>query len=113
MSPIITFNVDWVMVLTFITGTAVPLLVALVTTRETSPTRKALVLIGLSFIGSVLNEILDATIAGEPYDLGSGLFRWGTIAVVAIASYFGVWSRPNAAGESVASRVIEHGRKPS
>lgn len=97
-----------VLLLTLVVTVLLPLLVGIVTTKVTSPATKAVVLIVLSFVTSVLSEILSAVTTGESYDLVAGLFKWVAIAVIAIASYFGVWSRPTSSGESPAAFVVEN-----
>lgn len=95
-----------ILLLTFVVSILLPLLVGIVTTRVTSPATKAVVLVLLAFATSVLSEILTALVSGEPYDLVGGLFKFGGVAVIAIATYFGVWSRPDSSGISVATRVV-------
>ena len=96
-----------VLLLTFIVSTILPLLVGIVTTRVDSPMKKALYLIALSFGTSILSEILDAISTGLAYDITQGIFKFGTIATIAIASYFGVWSRPMSSGESLTDILID------
>lgn len=97
-----------VLLLTFVVSVLLPLLVGIVTTKVTSPARKAVVLVILSFVASVLSEVLNAVVSGTAYDLVTGLFKFGAIAVIAIASYFGVWSRPTSSGISPAAYVVEN-----
>lgn len=107
----IQFHIDGstvILLLTFIVSTLLPLLVGIVTTKVTSPARKAIALVVLSFVTSILSEVLTALVNQQPYDVVFGLFKFGGIAVVAIATYFGVWSRPTSSGESIASRVVEN-----
>lgn len=106
---LITFNLDLVLVLTFIVGTLLPLLVGLITAKVTSPARKAVLLAALSFVTSILSEILTALQEEQPYDVGHGLIKFLAIFVVAVATYFGVWSRPKSNGESVAEIVQSKG----
>lgn len=94
--------------LTFIVSIVLPLLVGIVTTRVTSPAKKAVVLIVLSFALSILSEILNAVVSETAYDLIGGLFRFGGVAVIAIASYFGVWSRPLSSGESISAKIVDN-----
>jgi len=102
----IVWNVDWIMVLTFVVATVLPLLVAIVTTKVTSSKAKGLLLAVLALITSVTSGILNALITGEPYDLGGqlvlllGVFSW------AVASYFGIWRAEGPGGEpSVADKL--------
>lgn len=108
---LITFNIDWILVLTFIVSALLPLVVGLVTNKVTSPVRKGVLLAVLAFITSILSEILAALVAGEAYDVGAGLAKWLAILVTAIASYFGILSRPKSDGESIAAAVAKKGVK--
>lgn len=101
-----------VLLLTFIVSTVLPLLVGIVTTRVTSPAAKAVTLAVLSFAASIISEIVDALVTESPYDLIAGLFKFGAIFLVAVGTYFGVWSRPLASGTSISSKLVNDvGRK--
>lgn len=104
----ITFNIDWILVLQFVLATLLPLAVGIVTTRVTAPNVKAVVLAFFALLAGIGTEIVNALIAEQAYDIGAGLFRFGTIFVVAVATHFGVWSRPNADGVSISARVQEN-----
>lgn len=105
----ITFDINWILVLQFVVATVLPLLVGIVTTKVTAPNIKAIVLAGLALISGVLTEILNALISQTPYDLGAGLASFVTIFIVSIAMHFGVWSRPGADGApSISQRVQEN-----
>lgn len=101
----IEFNIDWILVLQFVIATVLPLLVGIVTTKVTSPARKAILLAVLAFFAGILTEIVDALVRDAVYDVGAGLLRFGSILVVAIAMHFGVWSRPTSSGTSVSNTL--------
>ena len=105
----IEFNLDWPTVLTFVITILLPLLVGLVTTRVTSPASKAVLLAALAFVTSILSEVLTAVVNDQPYDIGSGLVKFLGIFVIAVATYFGLWSRPGKDGQSVAGKLVDKG----
>lgn len=102
----LVFDINWIAVLTFAIGTLLPLLVGIVTTKVTSPARKAVYLALLSFAASILTEIVNALTSGEAYNVGAGLLAFGAIFVLSVASYFGVWSRPTSSGESISAKLV-------
>lgn len=102
----INFDIDWVGVLTFIVGFVIPVLVGIITSKVTSPARKAVALALLSFFASIITEIVNALASQQAYNVGDGLLKFGAIFVVAVASYFGVWSRPTSSGTSISSRLV-------
>ena len=87
----ISFTIDWVLVLTFVTAILLPLLVGLVTKLATKPGVRAVLLALLSAVAGLLAELLNALTSGTPYDLGTALFTWVGVFVVAVATHFGVW----------------------
>lgn len=105
----ITFNIDWILVLQFVLATLLPIAVGIVTTKVTAPNVKAVVLAFFAFLAGILTEIADALVSETPYDVGAGLFRFGAIFFAAVAAHFGVWSRPGANGApSISARVQEN-----
>lgn len=106
----ITFNIDWILVLQFALATVLPLAVGIVTTKVTAPNVKAVVLAFFALLAGIGTEILNALVNATPYDVGAGLLTAGASFIVAVAIHFGVWSRPNKDGVSVADRVAEVGR---
>jgi hypothetical protein len=101
----IIWNVDWVMVLTFVVATLLPLLVAIVSTKLTDGKTKGILLAVLALATSILSGILDALVSGGTYDVGKqlvvllGVFAWS------VASYFGVWRAKGSDGESVTDKL--------
>lgn len=108
----IVFQPDLITVLTFVVGIVLPLLVGLVTTRTTSPARKAILLAALALVTSVLSGVLEAVTNGTEYDLFANFFVFLGVFVTSVAMYFGVWSRAGSSGESVSSILQDTGRTP-
>lgn len=108
------FVLDWWLVLQFFLSTGLPLLVGLVTTRMTSANVKALLLLGLSVLSSALTELASWNAAGrlEPYDLFSALMMAITSFVIGVGFHFGLYSRPNSSGVSIADKVADTGVTP-
>lgn len=90
----ITSSVSLVDILTLVVAVLLPLLNGLITKQSLAPALKGTVLAGLALATSVLSEFIVALTAGEPFDIGQSLLRWGAVFVVAVASYFGILSRP-------------------
>ncbi len=96
----ITFDVPLFIILQLLAGTVLPLLVGLVTTRETSPGRKAIYLAALSVLVSLLSEIASALQTGVVYNLGTALIAALVTFLVAVGTHFGLW-RPTGASEAL------------
>jgi hypothetical protein len=86
-----TFHLSLLGVLTLLVATILPILVGLVTTRETSPNRRAIYLAALSVLIGLGQEVIAALQAGTVYDLGAGLLTAIGIFLVAVALHFGLW----------------------
>lgn len=69
----IEFNIPLPLVLGLLVSTVLPLLVGLVTTSNTKPGVKAVLLAALSAVTGFLTEFAAAVDAGVAYNLGSGL----------------------------------------
>lgn len=101
----IVWNVDWILVLTFVVATVLPLLVAIVSTDQTNGKRKGILLAVLALVTSVLSGILDALVNQTEYDLGGqlvvllGVFAWS------VASYFGIWRAKGDDGKSITDKL--------
>lgn len=100
------FHLSLISVLTLIVATILPILVGLVTTRETSPGRRAVYLAALSVLIGFGQEIIAAIQAGSVYDLGGGLLTAIGTFLVAVALHFGLW-KPT----GVSAAVIAVGSK--
>lgn len=86
----IAFDVPVIPVLQLVIAVLLPVLVGLVTTRTTSPGRKAVLLAALAVVSSLLTELAAALTAGEVYNLGLALvYGLGTF-LVAVATHYGL-----------------------
>ncbi|MGY4859496.1 hypothetical protein [Cryobacterium sp. AP23] len=101
----ITFAFDLPLLLWLLLAVILPILVGLVTTKETSPARKAIYLAALALVTGLLSQLLAAIEAGVAYDLFAGLIQGIGTFLVAVALYFGLWKPTGvtAAAQSVGS----------
>lgn len=103
----IVFSFSLPLLLTLLASTVFPLLVGLVSTRETSPGRKAVYLAALNVVAPVLAETADALTNGTTYDLGAALFAALGGFLISVGLHFGLW-RPT----KVTDKVLDSGRLP-
>ena len=94
----ITFDIPLFLILQLLAGTVLPLLVGLVTTRETSPGRRAIYLAALSVVISLLTEVASALQTGVTYNLGTALIAALVTFLIAVGTHFGLWKPTGAAG---------------
>lgn len=94
----INFDVPLWLVLQLVGATILPLLVGLVTTRETNPGRKAIYLAALSVLISLLAEIVSALQTGVTYNLGTALLAALGTFLIAVGTHYGLWKPTGAAG---------------
>lgn len=87
----IHFQPDLSLVLWLLVTVILPILVGLVTTKDTSAARKAILLATLALAAGILAQLLAAIQAGIPYDLFSGLIQALATFFIAVASHFGFW----------------------
>lgn len=87
----IAFAPTWVQLVTLVVTVVLPVLVGLVTTRETNSARKTVYLAVLAAVTGFGSELLAALSNGTTYDVAAGLFTAVTSLVVAIALHYGVW----------------------
>lgn len=90
-APVITFSVDFELVVQLILTVVMPILVGLVTNRTTSGKAKAWLLAAFTVITSVVTELGDAAIAGTPFDLGLSLLLAIPAFAISVATYYGLW----------------------
>lgn len=102
----IAFAPTWVQLVTLVVTVLLPVLVGLVTTRETNPARKAVYLAVLSAVTGFGSQLLDALASGQTYDAAGGLYTAVVALVVAIALHYGIW-KPT--GVSVAAQRFGSG----
>jgi hypothetical protein len=88
---VIIFDVPLWQVLTLLAATILPLLVGLVTTRETNPVRKATYLAALSVLTNLATELAHALQSGTEYNLGLALLLGLGTFLVGVGTHFGLW----------------------
>jgi hypothetical protein len=79
-----------VQLFSLILGVILPLIVALVTTRVTSPSTKAWLLAGLSAVTGFLTEYAHSIGSGS-FDWMAALIAWLGTFLVAVGTYYGLW----------------------
>lgn len=87
----ITFHIDWILVLGPIIGIVLPLLVAIVTKVSTSSAVKAILLAALALVTNLLVGIDNALTTHTAYDLGAALILALGTFVVSVAVHYGLW----------------------
>jgi small basic protein len=85
------FTFSWVGILTLVVTVILPVLTGLVTTKLTSPGKKAIVLALLAAITGFGSELLNALTTNTAYDVFAGLLTFITAFVIAVALHFGFW----------------------
>ena len=105
-ASVVTFNANVWDVLAFASGTVLPLIVGLVTTKVTSPGVKSVLLLALSIIASGLAQVLQTHQNGQSFDLWNWLLTALATFIVGVSSHFGLW-RPT----GVADKILSVGRK--
>lgn len=76
----------------FVLATVLPVLVGLVTTKVTSSRTKAILLLLLAAVTSLLTEALSALEVGGSFDLGTALLAVIATFVIGVAVQFGLWA---------------------
>ncbi|TDW31031.1 hypothetical protein [Cryobacterium psychrophilum] len=104
----IQFTPDIPMLIWLAVTVILPILVGLVTTRETSPARKAIFLSVLAFAAGILTNLLASITAGMPYDLFAGLVQGLATFLIAVAAYFGLWKPTGVASAAQAVGTGKH-----
>lgn len=104
----IEFNVNAIMLLQFVLAIVLPLLVGLVTTRETNPGRKAVLLAVLALATSLVTEAFNAASNNETYDLGAGLFAALGTFVISVAMHYGLW-KPTSVTAAAQNSLVKSG----
>lgn len=84
--------------LTFLIGFGLPLLVGLVTTKETNASLKSYLLLALSAVTSVLTQVLDATTTHTPFMLWPTVYGALGAFVVGVGAHLGLWKQSGASG---------------
>jgi len=92
----LTFEVDWVMILQFLLGAVLPGLVGLVTKRSTDPGTKAVLLLTIALVQGLLGQILDALVSHTLLNIGQALGVGLASYVLAICVHFGLMNQTGA-----------------
>lgn len=89
----ITSSVGPIDLVTFFVAIVLPLVNGFLTKQTWSPALRGTLLAALALIAGLSNELLASMNAGEAFDIGLALIKFGGVFVVAVASYFGILSR--------------------
>jgi hypothetical protein len=92
------FTASLVGILTLIVTVILPILTGFVTTRMTSPGKKAVVLALLSAITGFGAELLNALANHLAYNVFTGLLTFLTAFLIAVALHFGFWKPVGVSG---------------
>ena len=106
----VVFNLTAAQIVQFLLAIVLPLLVGLVTTKDTSANRKAILLALFSVISVFLTSLLGAIQSGQVFNLGADLMTLVGSFIVSVGMHFGLWKPTGAAGavQAVGSgRVVE------
>jgi hypothetical protein len=96
---VIQFDVPLFLILQLCGSTLLPLLVGLVTTRETNPGRRAVLLALLSVVISLVTEVASALQQGVVYNLGTALVAAVVTFTIAVGTHYGLWQHTNLPGK--------------
>lgn len=103
----ITFDIPLLQVLVLVGGVVLPLLVGLVTTRQTDPGKRAILLAVLAVAAQLITELVKALETGTPYNIGTGLLLGLGTFLIAVGTHYGFW-KP----QGVSAKVIDVGSGP-
>lgn len=93
---------DWAQMLSFLIGTVLPLLVGLVTNWSTRPAVRAVLLLFLSAVTSVLTELLDALTNHTPFAVWPVVFTALGTFLIGVGMHFGLWKPTNTSDKLIA-----------
>ena len=96
----IEFTLPLPILLALVSGTVLPLLVGLVTTRVTHSGVKATLLAALAAVSGLTAELLASLEAGTSYDLGVGLVTALGVFLVGVGMHTGIY-KPTKASEKL------------
>lgn len=96
----IVVEFQWHLLFGLLASTVFPLLVGLVTTRDTNPGRKAVLLAALSVLIPLASELANALLTETRYDLGAALFVALTGFLVAVGVHYGFWKPTGVSGKA-------------
>ena len=89
----VSFSIDPITLAQFVLASVLPLLVAIVTTKVTSSSRKSWYLAGLALLTSLLAEAIRAWQNGEVFDIGSALILGLPTFITSVGTYYGLWRK--------------------
>ena len=95
----IFFSIEPVQVVQIVVTFILPILVGLVTTRETASSVKAWLLASLALATTLLTGFVEAANADMSYNLGLALVNTIPTFAIAVASYYGLW-KPTGVGKA-------------
>jgi hypothetical protein len=90
-------HIEPAQLLQLLASTIFPLLIGLITTRDTHPARRAILLAALSVSTSLAAQLAVALQSGKPYDLIAALLAALVSFLVAVGMHFGLWNPTGAA----------------
>lgn len=107
-------DIDTPQLVAFLIGTVLPLITGLATRWNAPAGVRAVVLLALSGITSVLTELLTSLNANTPFDLGATLLAALATFLVGVGTHFGFWKPTGAAGAAKATGgFIGGSRRPT
>lgn len=86
----ITFEFNWITLLTFLVAILLPLLVGLVTKLDTKPGRRAILLALFAALAGFLNELITALTTGGAFNVSEAIFLWLGVFIISVAAHFGI-----------------------
>lgn len=101
----LTFSLNWPLIIGLLVSTILPLLVGLVTTRVTHSGAKAALLALLAAVTGLLSELGNALTSQTNYDVGTGIVMALTSFLVAVGLHFGIY-KPTGASAAAQSVVV-------
>lgn len=102
--PVYSFTPDLGGLLSLTLTIVLPLLVGVVTTRVTSANIKAVILLALATVKTLVEAIIAANVAGIPFEFVPVLMNLVLNFVVAVVVYFGLW-KPTGTAQVVQENV--------
>lgn len=102
----ITFHPTLLQGLTLLVSVILPIVVGLVTTKVTSSNAKALLLLVLALVTSVVSNWIAAVQSGTAFDLWNALFTFGSVFLIGVATHYGLW-KPTGTAAAAQSILIK------
>lgn len=109
-ATVIAFTLPPTLIIGALVSTVLPLLVGLVTTSDTNPRLKAILLAALAAVTGLLTELGATWSTGTTYDLGVGLLTALTAFLAAVGLHFGLY-KPT--GLSAKLQAVGTGKPPA